>query len=96
MRLFNSILSSFLEEPTYSLIMCGAKFLLYFQASTKTKMSSAAIPITKKIPMIYKDPKYPTLMAPCTIIPVSGKLKNMIEMPMAASIFDPIWMQKYM
>ena len=48
------LLSSAARSPSYRLSCCmmsGATCSLYFQASMKTKMSSAAIPITKKIPI---------------------------------------------
>lgn len=53
------------------------------------------MPITRNIPIICNEPKYPTLKPPYTIMAVIGKLKNMMETPKAASIFDRKWMQKY-
>lgn len=71
------------------LITFGAMYLLCFQASTNTKMSSAAIPITKNIPIICKVPKKDTLPIPWTMTAVSGKLKKIMEIPTQDKNLDP-------
>lgn len=53
-----------------------------------TKISSAAIPITKKIAITYRVPKYETLPIPWTITAENGKLKKIIEIPMAERNLD--------
>ena len=57
---------------------------LYFQASTNTKISSAAIPHTRKMAMTCRYPKNETLKIPDTMKAVNGKLKKMIETPTIA------------
>lgn len=53
--LFNSALSIPLSLSFF--IASAPTCSLYFQASINTKMSSAAMPITRKIPMIWRNPK---------------------------------------
>ena len=55
----------------------------------KTKISSAAIPITKKMPIMFRNPKYGTLRIQVTRTDVSGKLRKMIETEIRAINFDP-------
>ena len=55
----------------------------------KTKISSAAIPITKKMPIMFSVPKYGTLRIQVTRTDVSGKLRKMIETEIRAINFDP-------
>lgn len=47
----------------------------------KTKISSAAIPITMKIRRVYKNPKYVIPRTPLVIQTVTGKLDVMIITP---------------
>jgi hypothetical protein len=51
-------------------------------------MSSAAIPHTRKMAIICKYPKYPTLKIPDTIKAVKGKLRKIILTPIMAKKDD--------